>query len=353
MDATDLSEFCPRCQQVEGTFEFIEEGRSVRRCVACGVPVDAGLSLETPPPGIPSPPDVKILLADDDGIIRQMLGDALRFKGYTVLEAEDGPATLAAVERERPHLVLLDIVMPGLDGFEVCRRLKADPATRPIPVVLITAMDDRTLQRRAFDAGAEMALQKPAEITGILRTVEAALSLAALRAAPLPVYMGEGSAIPTDLTVPMQDAQLDVWTVDGATFQATLSLHLHAEGHSGPQTVQDRLNDPDLFVALALPGEVAPVLLNKIQVVRVDVKEAWTADAAEASADLPVEAVRVQLINGVQLSGTVRIDAPSERRRLLDFLNTQPAFLPLQGADRLHLLQKRYIARVVPAAHSA
>jgi hypothetical protein len=61
-----------------------------------------------------------------------------------------------------------------------------------------------------------------------------------------------------------------------------------------------------------------------------------------------VEPIRVQLINGEQLSGTVRIEGPAGKRRLSDFLNTQPAFLPLQGPDRLHFLHKRFIARVVP-----
>jgi len=61
-----------------------------------------------------------------------------------------------------------------------------------------------------------------------------------------------------------------------------------------------------------------------------------------------IEAIRIQLINGEQLSGIVRIEGPAGKRRLSDFLNTQPAFLPLKGTDRLHLLHKRFIARVMP-----
>jgi hypothetical protein len=64
--------------------------------------------------------------------------------------------------------------------------------------------------------------------------------------------------------------------------------------------------------------------------------------------EVSIEPIRVQLINGEQLAGTVRIEGPAGRRRLSDFLNTQPAFLPLAGTDRLHLLQKRFIVRIVP-----
>jgi hypothetical protein len=157
-----------------------------------------------------------------------------------------------------------------------------------------------------------------------------------------------------DLTIPTHEVPLDFWTEDGAAFQARLRLHFQAEARGGPQTVQDRLNDPDLFLALTVPGHDGPVLLNKAQVIRVDVEEtAWAADFAPTPGDVTIQPVQVQLIDGEQLTGVVRIHGRAERRRLSDFLNTQPAFLPLQGADRLHLLQKRFIARVIPRGRAS
>lgn len=352
--ATDSpSEFCPRCRLVQPAFDFLEDEHTVRRCAVCGFPVDSGLSLDSPPPGFPSPPEVTVLCVDDEPAVLEALGDALRFKGYRVIFAPDGQAALQAVATERPQLILLDILLPGPDGYTVCRRVKADPATRGIPIILLTGVDDKALTRRAFEAGADLALRKPVETAVVLRTVEAALSLAARKGAPLEPYMPDVPSPPPDLSLPTQAVLLDFWTQDGLSFQAQLPLHLQAESHGGPEMVQDRLNDADLFLALVVPGE-GPLFLNKIQVIRVDVKESdWAADFAETPGEVDVQEVRIQLINGEQLTGTVRIEAPAERRRLSDFLNTQPAFLPVQGRDRLHLLQKRFIARVVPRGRAA
>jgi len=338
------AEFCPRCQSTQATFEHAEDGHTVVRCQMCGFPVRSGLTLAEPLPGFPSPPEVTVLCVDDDLLFRQVLVDALRFKGYRVIAAADGPAALDVVATERPDLILLDVVMPGMDGFEVCRRVKGDPGSRHTPVILLTAMSDAALNRRAFEAGAELALRKPTETAVILRTVEAALSLVTLRAAT-DLHSGDEAAGGADLAVPTREAWLEFWMQDGAPFRARLRLHLHAESHGGPETVQDRLNGADLFLPLEVPGE-GRLFLNKTQVVRVDVKEG--EEAAGVSGDCEFEAVRVQLSSGEQLAGTLRIEGPAERRRLSDFLNTQAAFLPLLGADRLHLLQKRFIARVIP-----
>lgn len=114
--------------------------------------------------------------------------------------------------------------------------------------------------------------------------------------------------------------------------------------------MQDRLNDADLFLTVSLPGDIPLVFLNKIQVIRVDVseEEQRLPDVPENLVGISIEPIRVQLINGEQLSGTARIEGPSGKRRLSDFLNTQPAFLAPKGPERLHFLHKRFIARVLP-----
>jgi CheY-like chemotaxis protein len=364
MEERSASEYCPKCQLVQPTFEFTEDSRTVRRCTMCGFPVKSGLVLESAEAlGLPSPPDVKILCVDDDPLILQLNGDILRFHGYTVLTALDGPTALESAAREQPALILLDIMMPEMDGFEVCRRLKGNPALKAIPVIVLTAMTDPKLNIQAFDAGAELALRKPAEPAVVLRTIEAALALAAAKVGESPLKVVPVVAAPAgpepaerepeaqaDLAIPVRPVPLAVWTIDGAKLEGRIFLRLHVETHAGPETVQDRLNDPDLFLTVSLPGDTPLLFLNKIQVIRVDVseEEERLPDVPESLVGVSIEPIRVQLINGEHLGGTVRIDGPTGKRRLSDFLNTQPAFLPLKGPDRLHFLHKRFIARVLP-----
>jgi hypothetical protein len=152
-----------------------------------------------------------------------------------------------------------------------------------------------------------------------------------------------------DFAVPVRSATFTFRTVDGASFEGTLSLHLNAENHPGTETVLDRLNDPNMFLPLRVPGDLPVVFLNKIRIVRVDVSdEEVTPVDPENAGDTNIQPVKVELVNGERLHGTVRIDGPSGRRRLSDFLNTQLAFLPLVGPERVHLLHKRFIARIEP-----
>jgi CheY-like chemotaxis protein len=129
---------------------------------------------QVPPPS--DPHEIKILCVDDDLLILQMLGDILRLRGYTIVTASDGEAGLNAAARERPDLILLDVMMPGIDGFEVCRLLKADAVLKAIPIVILTAMNDAQLSARALEAGAVLALQKTADSKTVFRTIEAALA---------------------------------------------------------------------------------------------------------------------------------------------------------------------------------
>jgi CheY-like chemotaxis protein len=178
MEQDPVTAFCPRCQNVQPTCQFAGADVPLRRCQACGFPVETVLSLE-PAPGADSSRarEIKILCVDDDPLILQMLGDILRFHGYTVVTAPDGEAALDAALRERPDLLLLDVMMPGIDGFELCRLLKTHATLRTIPVVILTAMNDPKLSARAFEAGAVLALQKTVETKAVLRTIEAALAL--------------------------------------------------------------------------------------------------------------------------------------------------------------------------------
>src|SRR6266852_5526733 len=96
----------------------------------------------------------KILVVDDEPANVDVFSRLMTRLGYEVLTASNGESALQSVARDRPDLVLLDVNMPGIDGFEVCRRLKGDPGSRLIPVVLITALTASEDRIRGIEAGA-------------------------------------------------------------------------------------------------------------------------------------------------------------------------------------------------------
>ena len=103
----------------------------------------------------------RILVVDDIEANVRLLEAKLTNEYYEVLTACDGPTALAIAASEKPDIVLLDVMMPGMDGFQVCRRLKDDPETRHIPVVLVTALDGRGDRVTGLEAGADEFLTKP------------------------------------------------------------------------------------------------------------------------------------------------------------------------------------------------
>ncbi len=102
-----------------------------------------------------------VLLVDDDPVLLEVLSTVLDLEEFTVVTADDGEQALAAVARHRPQVVVCDVAMPGIDGFEVCRRLKADPDTSQLPVVLLTAHGGTQERQAGLDAGCDAYLTKP------------------------------------------------------------------------------------------------------------------------------------------------------------------------------------------------
>jgi diguanylate cyclase (GGDEF)-like protein len=101
-----------------------------------------------------------ILIVDDERVNIEVLGEALG-GDYEILVATSGPEALKIAFEQIPDLILLDIVLPAMDGYEVCQRLKADPRTHPIPVIFITAMNDEQEEARGLAAGAIDYITKP------------------------------------------------------------------------------------------------------------------------------------------------------------------------------------------------
>jgi CheY-like chemotaxis protein len=116
-----------------------------------------------------------ILLTDDDAMLRRLVKRMLEVDGYAVIEARSGEECLAQFAASPPVLVLLDAMMPGLDGFETCRRLKKLPGGDAIPVLMITGLDDADLHEQVAAAGAIGVLSKPINRALLRETLQSIL----------------------------------------------------------------------------------------------------------------------------------------------------------------------------------
>src|SRR3989441_12386251 len=121
-----------------------------------------------------------VLVVDDGEINRALVEAFLSDLDCRLQSAEDGPSALAAIDKETPDLVLLDVQMPGMDGYEVCRRIKAGPRGRLLPVGMLTALNQTDDRVRALESGADDFMAKPVERVELVARVRSALRLKAL-----------------------------------------------------------------------------------------------------------------------------------------------------------------------------
>lgn len=184
-------------------------------------------------------PSLKVLVVDDEENIQELIRLGLRYEGFQVESAADGLEGISAAQRLNPDLVILDLMLPGIDGLEVCRRLRANPTTQDVPILMLTAKDEVRDRVTGLDTGADDYLTKPFEFDELVARVRAIL-----RRQQRTQRMEQGGELPSQI-LQFGDLQLNMATREvtrgGRLIELTATeynlLHLFM---SHPRQVLDR-----------------------------------------------------------------------------------------------------------------
>jgi adenylate cyclase len=184
----------------------------------------------------------RILIADDNAMNLDILQARLAVHGYEILTATDGEAAFALAREKQPDLVLLDVMMPGLDGLEVCRRLKGDPSLPFMPLIMVTARADSRDVVSGLEAGADEYLTKPVDQAALVARVKSMLRIKALHD-----------------TVQEQAARLETQTAELTAFNRTLEQRIQEQvTQLGRLGRLKRFFSPQLASAASLPSPRRP-----------------------------------------------------------------------------------------------
>jgi len=121
---------------------------------------------------------IRVLVVDDNFVNVRLLEELLKSASYEVATAMNGEVALEKIAQSRPDIVLLDVMMPGMDGYEVCRRIRQDEKTAQLPVIMVTALDKESDREMALAAGANEFLSKPVEDNLLLPAIRRILQKA-------------------------------------------------------------------------------------------------------------------------------------------------------------------------------
>lgn len=182
----------------------------------------------------------KILIIDDEFPMRYLIEHQLKREGFQVTLAKDGPDGLTAVSRHKPDLVVLDVMMPGMDGFEVCQQIKTTPETSQVPVIFLTASETKEYKTRAFAVGADDYLTKPFMVEELMAHISAVLKRA--------------ERVETGLIRETSGRVISLFSPKGGVGTTTLAVQLS-------EAIIMHENKPVVLIDLDLPlGGIAPML---------------------------------------------------------------------------------------------
>ncbi len=249
----------------------------------------------------------QILIADDDSSTLRTLSHALEREGYQVHLAQDGAEALQQVEEQQPDLLILDVVMPQLDGHEVCRRLRRRPEFARIPIIILTAQSSQDEKVRFLDAGADDYLTKPFHAPELLARIKVLLRRAGERTREEQEERIEGKIIA-------------VYSLRGGVGVSTLAANM-ATGLS------QLWNQPAVLVDLAHVAGHSTIMLN------ITARTSW----AEIST-VPADEIEIDMLNKLLLphsSGAFVLPAPN-------YDESRPSLKPEQLSKVLTLLSQNY-----------
>ena len=158
----------------------------------------------------------RILVIEDHALMRRNVVTILRMEGYTALAAANGQEGLEMARREPPDLILCDVMMPGLDGYEVLQALRADPATAAVPFIFLTAKGAKTDQRAGMNLGADDYLTKPASRDEIVAALDARLTRRDQQRPDFEALLSNATPL-LALGVSGREAEVLLWIAQGKT----------------------------------------------------------------------------------------------------------------------------------------
>jgi CheY-like chemotaxis protein/Tfp pilus assembly protein PilZ len=130
-----------------------------------------------------------ILLVDDTELFLDLEKSYLERSSFTITTARSGPEALGAIRSNRPNLIILDLLMPGMDGDEVCRKIKSDPLTNTIPIIMVSSEQNPELRGRCYSAGCDAFVAKPLKRDELLQAIEKTIIIAKRRYPRIPTHL--------------------------------------------------------------------------------------------------------------------------------------------------------------------